>query len=174
METLTDSCSSGHFSLVIEEMKNILRFWLEFDAGIDGVRMDAISHLIEDARLLDEPESQDPGAGDELDWNYLEHIYTNNQNLTRDIVAELTAFVKENYGNETVVILETDLSVPEVMDYYSCGDIPFNFNLARHINDDVTAEKLLTEIELWLEAMPSGGDPNWVTGSHDISRVATR
>ena len=80
--------------LVIEVMKRILSFWLELDDGIKGVRLDAISHLIEDERLLDEPESHDPEAEDELDWKYLEHVYTNNQNLTRDIVAELTEHVK--------------------------------------------------------------------------------
>ena len=155
-------------------MKRILSFWLELDGGIKGVRLDAISHLIEDERLLDEPQSHNPEAEDELDWNYLEHIYTNNQNLTRDIVAELTEHVKKNFGSETVVILETDLGVPDVMAYYSCGDIPFNFNLARHLNSDISAEKLVAEIELWLDNMPQGAESNWVTGSHDISRVGSR
>ena len=155
-------------------MKGVLSFWLELDDVIKGVRLDAISHLIEDERLLDEPKSNDPEADDELDWNYLDHIYTNNQNLTRDIVAELTEHVKINFGPDTVVILETDLGVPEVMDYYSSGDIPFNFNLARHLNADISAEKLVTEIALWLDNMPQGAVSNWVTGSHDISRVATR
>ena len=62
----------------------MLGFWL--DLGIDGVRMDAISHLIEDDQLLDEPKSGNPEAADELDWKYLEHVYTNDQNLTRTIV----------------------------------------------------------------------------------------
>ena len=155
-------------------MKRILSFWLELDDVIKGVRLDAISHLIEDERLLDEPQSHNPEAEDELDWNFLEHIYTNNQNLTRDIVAELTEHVKKNFGSDAVVILETDLGVPEVMDYYSSGDIPFNFNLARHLNSDISSKKLVTEIELWLDNMPRGGVSNWVTGSHDISRVGTR
>ena len=155
-------------------MKGVLSFWLELDDVIKGVRLDAISHLIEDERLLDEPKSNDPEAEDELDWNYLDHIYTNNQNLTRDIIAELTEHVKKNFGPDTVVILETDLGVPEVMDYYRSGDIPFNFNLARHLNADISAEKLVTEIALWLDNMPQGAVSNWVTGSHDISRVATR
>ena len=155
-------------------MKRILSFWLELDGGIKGVRLDAISHLIEDQRLLDEPQSHNPDAEDELDWNYLEHIYTNNQNLTRDIVAELTEHVKKNFGSDAVVILETDLGVPEVMDYYNSGDIPFNFNLARHLNSDISREKLVTEIELWLDNMPRVVVSNWVTGSHDISRVGTR
>jgi len=34
-------------------MKNVLSFWLDRD--VDGFRIDAISHLFEDARYLDEP-----------------------------------------------------------------------------------------------------------------------
>jgi len=35
------------------EMKNVLSFWLDRD--VDGFRIDAISHLFEDTRYLDEP-----------------------------------------------------------------------------------------------------------------------
>ena len=153
-------------------MKSVLAFWLEL--GIDGVRMDAISHLIEDDQLLDEPRSYNPDAVDEMDWKYLEHIYTNNQNLTRTIVSDVSTFVKENFGEDKFVVLETDLGVPEVMDYYQCGDIPFNFNLARNLGADITAGKLLDEIQHWLGSMPDGEVANWVTGSHDIGRVASR
>ena len=161
------------FSLVVEELKNVLGFWL--DLGIDGVRMDAISHLIEDDQLLDEPKSGNPEAADELDWKYLEHVYTNDQNLTRNIVQELTLFVKDNYGPQKFIVLETDLDVPAVMEYYDCGDIPFNFNLGRHITDDkVSAGKIMNEVNLWMNNMPSGEVANWVTGSHDIKRIASR
>ena len=158
--------------LVIDEMKSILSFWL--DLGIDGVRMDAISHLIEDDLLLDEPRSFDPEAVDELDWKYLDHIYTNNQNLTRSIITELSEHVKTNYGEDKFVVLETDLGIPEVMDYYQCGDIPFNFNLARNLGSDITAEKVLEQVDAWLESLPGDGVADWVTGSHDIGRVASR
>ena len=156
-------------------MKAVLGYWL--DRGIDGVRVDAISHLIEDEELLDEPLSHNPEAVDEWDWKYLDHIYTNNQNQTRALVAELADFVKETYGQDKFVVLETDLDIPEIMDYYDCGDIPFNFNLARHLTSDLTAGEVKEEVESWLAAMESVGRghvADWVAGSHDISRVATR
>jgi len=160
---------------VIQEMKDILDFWL--DLGIDGVRMDAVSHLIEDDGLHDEPASNNPDAVDDLDWKSLEHIYTNNLEETRSILAELTEHVKNKYGDRFVV-LETDLDLLENMDYYGCGDMPFNFNLARHIKGEVLPEDVMTEVQNWLANMelsaPSGSVANWVTGSHDIGRVASR
>ena len=153
-------------------MKAVLGFWL--DRGIDGVRVDAISHLIEDDKLLDEPLSHNPEAVDEWDWKYLDHIYTNNQNLTRHLVAELAGYVKNNYGPDKLVVLETDLDIPDIMEYYDCGDLPFNFNLARHLQSDVTGPQVKEEVESWLKVMGEGNVANWVSGSHDISRVASR
>jgi len=139
--------------------------------------MDAVSHLIEDDELLDEPASNDPEAVDDLDWKSLEHIYTNNQPETRMILSELSGHVKEKYGDKFVV-LETDLDILENMDYYNCGDMPFNFNLARHLQGDVHADSVVAEINNWLTMMvdhaPPGSQANWVTGSHDIARVASR
>ena len=90
------------------------------------------SHLIEDDQLRDEPASNNPDAVDDLDWKSLDHIYTNNQNLTRDLLSELSKFIKDNYGQDKLVVLETDLGVPDVMDYYNCGDIPFNFEIGEY------------------------------------------
>ena len=45
--------------LVVEEMKNVLRFWVA-DQGCDGFRMDAVPFLYEDERFLDEPLSGNP------------------------------------------------------------------------------------------------------------------
>ena len=78
------------------------------------VRMDAVSHLLEDSQLRDEPVSGE--TDDPLDWRssfifiirkrsmrkkvflfrYLEHIYTNNQPETKEVLNELTRFGKEN------------------------------------------------------------------------------
>ena len=38
---------------VLQAMKDVIAFWL--DLGVDGFRMDAVAHIWEDERLLDEP-----------------------------------------------------------------------------------------------------------------------
>ena len=52
--------------------------------------------------------------------------------------------------------------------------LPFNFNLARNLGSDITAEKVLEQVDAWLESLPGAGVADWVTGSHDIGRVASR
>ena len=61
--------------------------------------MDAVSHLVEDDQLEDEPESGDPAAVDEWDWRYLEHVYTNDLPATRELLAHLTQYVKAADAN---------------------------------------------------------------------------
>jgi len=154
---------------VVDEMKAVLDFWLE--KGIDGVRMDAVSHLVEDLQLRDEPVSGE--TDDNLDWRYLEHIYTNNQPETKVILKELTSFIKEKFG-EKFVLLETDLDAVENMEYYQCGDMPFNFGLARHLQPGFGPEQIREEVLSWVSGMPAGSESNWVTGSHDMGRVGSR
>lgn len=56
-------------------MKKVLKFWL--NKGIAGFRVDAINHMFEDIRLLDEPRNMD--NNDPNSFDYLNHIYTKDQ-----------------------------------------------------------------------------------------------
>ena len=59
------------------------------------------------------------------------------------------------------------VSIQETMDYYECGDFPFNFFfiyfLPRGDNDRATtATSVARSINLWLSNMPAGKTANWV------------
>lgn len=57
---------------VHEEMKNVLRFWM--DKGVYGFHVDAINHVYEDPKLQNEPLS---GLTDDpLSYDYTIHIHT--------------------------------------------------------------------------------------------------
>lgn len=53
-------------------MENVLKFWLK--KGVSGFRVDAINHLFEDDRLIDEPRNDH--VSDPNSYEYLEHIFT--------------------------------------------------------------------------------------------------
>lgn len=54
-----------------------------------------MAHIWEDEQLLDEPLSNNPDALDENDYNYYDHIYTNNLEGTRVILGEFYTVFKE-------------------------------------------------------------------------------
>lgn len=56
-------------------MRNILQFWLR--KGVAGFRVDAINHMFEDERMLDEPRNMN--NNDTRSYDYLEHVYTKDQ-----------------------------------------------------------------------------------------------
>lgn len=89
---------------VHEEREKILKFWL--DKGVDGFRVDAITHMYEvapdsDNNLPDEPASG--STNDTSDYGHLKHIYTTDQNETFELAYEwrelLDNYVKENGGD---------------------------------------------------------------------------
>ncbi|KAK8395419.1 hypothetical protein O3P69_006219 [Scylla paramamosain] len=156
---------------VKEEMKNVLRFWL--DKGVDGFRVDAVKYLVEAQDLnLDEPTDSD---NPEL----LHHIFTTNQPETFQILREWRELVDKYH--EKVLMVEVYSEVEDVMKYYGNQSVPlahfpFNFFMLEALNNRSTLNgyALKDTISLWLDYMPEGKWPNWVLGNHDNGRVASR
>lgn len=69
--------------LVVEKMKEVLRFWM--DKGADGFRVDAINHLFEIQDLRDEPRDQ---CDDPESYCYTQHIYTKDLLETYDMIGQ--------------------------------------------------------------------------------------
>lgn len=79
--------------------KNILKYWL--DLGVDGFRVDAISHIYEDKEFNDEP-----SAGNTIPvdiYGHLKHIYTTDQPETFELLYKwrkfLDDYTKANNGD---------------------------------------------------------------------------
>jgi alpha-glucosidase len=84
-------------------MFDAMRFWLE--RGVAGFRLDAITELIEDEQLRDEP--QTGGTNAQGDPN-LDHIYTDNLPETHQVIRRLRAMIDTCPG-QRVLIGETYL-----------------------------------------------------------------
>ncbi|XP_036334559.1 maltase A3-like [Rhagoletis pomonella] len=169
---------------VREEMKNILRFWM--DKGIYGFRIDALPHLFEveaDANgdLPDEPlggYSPDPE-----DYGYLNHIYTVDRPETAHVLYEWRQILKdyqvEHGGEERILMAETWSPITSVIEYYGNetadgSQIPFNLMMISRLEKESDANHYASVINTWFEYMPVGKTPNWVIGNHDKSRVGSR
>ncbi|XP_055838561.1 maltase A1-like [Episyrphus balteatus] len=170
--------------VVVEEMKRVLRYWL--DIGVAGFRIDAVPVLFEalpdsTGRYPDEPLS---GTTDDKDDNeYLNHIYTQNQPETLDMVYQWRTVMDDYqriHGGETrVLLIETYAPAWFTMPMYGNATtkgahLPFNFNLITMLDKGFTATDLEKSIAAWLDNMPAGKTANWVTGNHDRRRTASR
>lgn len=52
--------------------------------------------------------------------------------------------------------------------------MPFNFALIADLNRNSPAADFKTAIDNWMTSVPSFGEPNWVLGNHDRSRIGFR
>jgi alpha-glucosidase len=151
-------------------MLDVLRFW--FARGVDGFRVDAIHHLIEDEELRDNPPNPDwrPGMSPA---RRLRRTRTMDQPEVHEAIAAMRQ-VADSF-DDRVMIGEAYLPIDRLMAYYGTDlsgfQLPFNFHLIFTPWQPVAITSLIDAYEA---ALPKDGWPNWVLGNHDRSRVASR
>ncbi|CAK1544244.1 unnamed protein product [Leptosia nina] len=170
---------------VVEEMKNIIRFWL--NKGVAGFRVDAVNCLFEvDKELFGGKYPDEPPSGrtdvDSGSHDSLQHIYTKDQNETyymvyewRDVFDEIS----KQDGLPRLMMTEVYASIKDVMRYFGEGEregaqMPFNFDLITDVDASSSAADIKRAIEKFLTYKPVDKNGNWVVGNHDKSRMATR
>ena len=155
---------------VASAMSEVLRFWL--DRGVDGFRVDAIHHLMEDRRFRDDPPNPHwrPGmapAGRLIRKHTMDHPDVH------DAVAAMRRVV--DAYDDRVLIGEAYLPIERLVAYYGVDlagfHLPFNFHL---ISTPWRPRAISALIAAYEAALPPGAWPNWVLGNHDRSRVASR
>ncbi|XP_073812672.1 maltase A3-like [Musca autumnalis] len=175
---------------VVAQMKRVLTYWL--DRGVAGFRVDAVPWMFEvlpdeNGRYPDEPLSG-LYSDDPLNFDYLSHIYTQDQPETIDMVYQwrklLDDYQRIHGGDTRVLMIETWSNINEVMKLYGNRSVegahlPFNFQFiagghADLDNTDLGAGGFVDIISKWMDNMPAGKTANWVMGNHDRSRVGTR
>ena len=101
---------------VEREMSDVMRFWL--DRGVAGFRLDAITALVEDGQLRDEPLLGGTNAqGDPI----LDHIYTDHLPETHEVIRRLRAMI-DAYPGRRVLIGETVLQRTADLDAWYGGE----------------------------------------------------
>lgn len=156
---------------VRQAMTDVLAFW--FDRGVDGFRIDVLWHCFKAEKYPDNPVNRDwvPAQGEKL--KVLQH-HSANQPEIHQLSADFRALA-DSYG-ERLLVGEICLPVPQLMTYYGTETtpgvhLPFNFQL---LDMEWDSSALGQMIEAYEAALPPGGWPNWVMGSHDAPRIAGR
>lgn len=155
---------------VREAMHDVMRFWLR--RGVDGFRVDVVSHLIKDALFRDNPPNPDwDGQGPDI--TRLTQFYSANRPELPGVIVGLRRVVDE--FPDRVLIGEAYLPVDQIVAYYGEHNnglnFPFNFHLLQTPWRAGALGDLIREYEA---ALPEGAQPNWVLGNHDQRRIADR
>jgi alpha-glucosidase len=156
---------------VVAAMLAVLRFWLA--RGVDGFRVDAIHHLIEDADFRNDPVNPLWREGMPPTQRLLRG-HTMDHPDTHEAIARMRLALAE-YGGDKLLIGEAYLPIEKLVAYYGADlkgfQLPFNFHLISAPWNPVAIAAL---VEAYETRLPPGGWPNWVLGNHDRSRLATR
>ena len=155
---------------VVEEMLNVLRFWLE--RGVDGFRVDVLWHLIEDDQFRDNPPNPSWREGSDP-YQKLIPLYTTDQSEVHAVIARMRRLVDQY--QDRVLIGEIYLPVERLVQYYGADlggvHLPFNFQLLLTKWQARDIARIIGEYEA---ALPERGWPNWVLGNHDRPRIGSR
>jgi alpha-glucosidase len=166
-----------HNQEVVEAMFGEVRFWL--DAGVDGLRLDAITTLTHDPELRSNPPLNPdpadtlllPAANNPFYWQHL--VHTRDQERTLELLGELRALVNQ-YDDRYLIGEVADVEMISVSAKYtrtgehlhSC----YNFELMQRAFSVVS----LSEVIAKTEAVLLGGWTTWAMSNHDNLRVVTR
>ncbi|KAI4501732.1 hypothetical protein M0802_003067 [Mischocyttarus mexicanus] len=160
-----------------QEMKNVLSFWM--NRGVEGFRIDAVNHMFEDPRFLDEPSANRPDLPQDH-YDTLNHIYTKNQNETYTVISSWRKLLDKHSADTktdykmflTEVYADLDLTIKY---YYAGSTVPFNFMFIADLNNKSSAADFKRLIDRWMNNVPlEEYVPNWVVGNHDNHRAASR
>ncbi|KAH8245900.1 hypothetical protein KR038_011353 [Drosophila bunnanda] len=171
--------------LVVEQMKRVLRYWL--DLGVAGFRCDAVPVLFEietDANGQYADEEVSGLTNDTEARNYLKSDLIENREETIDMTYQWRV-VMDDYqrihgGDTRVLLIETYAPPAYTMQFYGNRSVegahlPFNFNLITvTASEGFSASSVKLAVDNWLNNLPSGRTANWVIGNHDQRRAASR
>ena len=134
--------------------------------------MDAVTNLVEDDLLRDDPPNRDYRRGLPPD-TVLRRVFTKDRPETHQIIGEMRDVLDE--FPDRVLIGEVHLPLARAMAYYGGQrpffHLPFNFQL---LESDWDCRSVSAAIDQYMEFLPQDAWPNWVLGNHDETRLATR
>ena len=168
---------------VQKAMKDVIRFWL--DLGVDGFRLDAVIHLLEDDKL--ENEARNPAfTGSNCTtnisnpdcYNSLIHNLTTNYDGVHEVIRNWREIL-DSYstpGKERFMVGEVYDPISETVTYYGKHNDEFNFpfNFILLTNTNWTGSHVSGLVTEWLDSVPKGAWSSWVLGNHDNSRISSK
>ncbi len=159
-----------HNPAVQDALLDVARFWL--DRGVDGFRVDAISHLTHDLLLRDNPPRQGGARARPVDFQHL--LYNSDRPETLQFLARLRALL-DSYPERFAIgeIGGPDAATRSLTQYLDGGGLHTAYSFLFLLADAPSPAFVRKSIEDW-DRLNGSGWPTWVFSNHDAPRVATR
>lgn len=152
---------------VKEAMLDVLRFWLQ--RGVDGFRMDVVYMIWKHPDMPDYfSDARDVTDNSNLNVQHPAFDYPGIQ----DIFAEMRAILDEY---NAIGIAEVWLSDEKRNAYFKNFEMPFNFDFLSYETRKTWDAKFFQQtVDAYENSLPPEAFPNYVLGSHDAPRLASR
>ncbi|KAG8185364.1 hypothetical protein JTE90_023110 [Oedothorax gibbosus] len=162
--------------LVRQELSEIVKFWL--DKGVDGFKVVAASHLIEDEDLRDEPVAT-PSQPNKRQYKDINHIYTVDQPENAGLFAEwkqILMNISASSGIPKILMPELSGEWNTSVIYYGnetvpLTELPFKADFAE-VRKDISGVELKNLIHI--QERPAYVWPTLLVGSKSVRRLASR
>jgi len=149
----------------------VLKFWL--DRGVDGIRVDAVSHFTHDPKLRDNPPRESGGVRTRpVDFQSLKYNSERPETLT--FLQRMRAVLDQYPGRFAVgEIGGPDLAERGMVEYLSERRLhtAYSFDFLR--GGDLSPELIKLTVQQWINRHPNCW-PTWVFSNHDAPRAVTR
>jgi len=156
---------------VQDAVLDVLKFWL--DRGVDGIRVDAVSHFTHDPNLTDNPPRESGGVRTRpVDFQSLK--YNSERPETLEFLERMRSVIDQYPGRFAVgEIGGPDLAERGMADYLSDRRLhtAYSFDFLR--GGDLSPHLIRKTVQQWLSRHPNCW-PTWVFSNHDAPRAITR
>jgi alpha-glucosidase len=154
-----------------QAMHEVLRFWMQ--RGVDGFRVDASAVLAEDALLRDDPPNPEFGEHTPPPEKF-KRVFTDDRPETLQYLAEFRRVIDE--FPQRVLLGEVQGATDRIARFYGADHqrllhLPLNYLL---LDMPWDALSLQAGIDAYLQVVPEDAWPDWMLGSHDKPRTASR
>ena len=166
-----------HHPEVVDAMMDVVRFWMQ--KGVDGLRLDALTTLLSDRDLRDNPPAASTGPRQEVvgttntPFVYQEHMFDRNVPGTIELIGRLRAEV-DQYPDRYMMAEVADVDSAVVGAEYTRGlDRLHSFYSFGLTGAELSAE-LLRRVITHVETHLGDGWTTYTLGNHDTCRSITR
>lgn len=151
---------------------DIMRFWLK--RGVDGYRLDAVSFMMHDPQLRDNPPREGNDRARTRSFDFQKHLYNQSQPGIVDFLKRLRA-VGDEYG-ASFMVAEVDREHSDAeMKAFTRGDdtLQSAYGFTFLYADTLTPQLVRQAMEEW-PGNPGEGWPSWTFSNHDAPRAISR